>query len=181
MPCPDQITHPYFLARERNLIMQNGARGQKHLLQMTSLSSRASSSHCIRCLVFWRMSTKRQQIFAQSSRTFEYLLPTKAALVEHIKRTTPQEGYVWGQSIIVKQVMPSPSLCGWVKSESGWVPFWTALPRAAKAMNVLISCGCSTRYTGRCSCYKKGIVCTALCKCSGHCYGRSNPPTSPSN
>ena len=30
----------------------------------------------------------RQQIFAQSSRTFEYLPPMKAALVEHIKRTT---------------------------------------------------------------------------------------------
>ena len=28
----------------------------------------------------------RQQIFAQSFRTFEYLSPTKAALVEHVKR-----------------------------------------------------------------------------------------------
>ena len=36
----------------------------------------------------------RQQIFAQSSRTFEYLPPTKAALVEHIKRTTHLAGYV---------------------------------------------------------------------------------------
>ena len=89
----------------------------------------------------------RQQIFAQSSRTFEYLPPTKTALVEHIKRTTHQAGYVWGQSIIAKQVLPSPSLWGWVKSETGWVPFWTALTRAAKAMNVLISCGCTTRCT----------------------------------
>ena len=31
-----------------------------------------------------------QQIFAQSSHTFEYLPPTKAALVEHVKRTTYQ-------------------------------------------------------------------------------------------
>ena len=31
-----------------------------------------------------------QQIFAQSSRTFEYLPSPKAALVEHIKRTTHQ-------------------------------------------------------------------------------------------
>ena len=122
----------------------------------------------------------RQQIFAQSSRTFEYLPPTKAALVEHIKRTTHLAGYVWGQSIIAKQVLPSPNLWGWIKSETGWVPFWTALPRAAKAMNVLISCGCTARRTGRC--YKKGIVCTAICKCSGHCYGRSShPATSPSN
>ena len=74
-----------------------------------------------------------------------YLQPTKAALVEHIKRTTHQEGYVWGQSIIAKQVLPSSSLCGWVKSETGWVPFWTALP--TKSMNVLISCGCTTMCT----------------------------------
>ena len=120
--------------------------------------------------------------FAQSSRTFEYLPPTRAALVEHVKRKTHQAGYVWGQSIIAKQVLPSPSLWGWVKSETGWVPFWTAIPRAAKVMNVLISCGCTTSCTGRCSCYKRGIVCTARCRCSGHCYGRSNrPPTPPSN
>ena len=97
----------------------------------------------------------RQQIFAQSSRTFEYLPPTKAALEEHIKRTTHQARYVWGQSIIAKQVLPSPSLWGSVKSETGWVPFWTALPRAVKAISVLISCGCTTTCTGRCSCYKK--------------------------
>ena len=123
----------------------------------------------------------RQQIFAQSSRTFEYMLylpPTKAALVEHVKRTTHQAGYAWGQSIIAKQVLPSPSLWSWVKSETGWVPSWTALPRAAKVMNVLISCGC----TGRSSCYNKGIVCTARCRCSGHCYGHFDPPpAAPSN
>ena len=122
----------------------------------------------------------RQQIFAQSSRTFEYMYlpPTKAALVEHVKRTTHQAGYVWGQSIVSKHVLPSPSLWGWVKFEIGWVQSWTALPRAAKVMNVLISCGCTTSCTGRCSRYNKGIVCTAGCRC----YGRSDPPpTPPSN
>ena len=107
----------------------------------------------------------RQLIFAQSSRTFEYLPQTKAAMVEHIKRTTHQGGYAWDQSIIAKQVLPSLSLWGWVKSETSWVPFWTALPRTAKAMNVLISCGCPIRCCGRYSCCKKGLVCTALCKC----------------
>ena len=90
---------------------------------------------------------------------FRVSSPTKAASVEHVKRTTHQAGYVWGQSIIAKLVLPSPNLYGWAKSETGWVPFWTALPRAAKTMIVLISCGrCCT---GRCSCYKKGFVCTA--------------------
>ena len=49
-----------------------------------------------------------QQIFAQLSRTFEYLPPTKAALTEHIKRATYQAGYVRGQPLIAEQVLPSP-------------------------------------------------------------------------
>ena len=97
MPWQDQITHPSFLAR--NLLTRNGARGQssqprfviwwisqKHLLQMASLSSRASSSQCIR-FFFCTLTDDnqaRQQIFAQSFRTFEYLPPTKAALVEQV-------------------------------------------------------------------------------------------------
>ena len=67
------------------------------------------------------VNTARQQILAQSSRTFEYLPPTKAALVEQIERTPHLAGYVWGQSIIAKQVLPSPSIWGWDKSETGWV------------------------------------------------------------
>ena len=49
-----------------------------------------------------------QQIFAQSSHTFEYLPPTKSVLVEPVKRATYQAGYGWGQSIIAKQLLPSP-------------------------------------------------------------------------
>ncbi len=120
----------------------------------------------------------RQKIFAQTSRTFEYLPPSKAALIEHIKRTTYQAGYIWGQSLIAEQVLPSPSLWGWVASEFGWLPFWTTLPRAAKALEVLVKCGCTTNCKGRCSCYKKGLVCTARCKCGGSCYGRGSATTS---
>ena len=36
----------------------------------------------------------RQQIFAESPHAFEYLPPTKAALVKHVKTTTYQAGYV---------------------------------------------------------------------------------------
>ena len=48
------------------------------------------------------------QIFAQSSHTFEYLPPTKSVLVEPVKRAIHQAGYVWGKSIIAKQLLPSP-------------------------------------------------------------------------
>jgi len=74
-----------------------------------------------------------QQIFAQSPCTIEYLPPTKADLVEHIKRVTYQAGYVWGQSL-VEQALPSIVSWGWVEAECGWEPFWTPLPQAAKAL-----------------------------------------------
>ena len=48
-----------------------------------------------------------QQVFAQSSRPFESILPTKSAMVEHVKRMTHQAGYVWERSIIAKQVLPA--------------------------------------------------------------------------
>jgi len=54
----------------------------------------------------------RQQIFSQLTRTFEYLPPTKAALVEHIKRATFQAGYAWGQSLVAEQALPSPASWG---------------------------------------------------------------------
>ncbi len=53
-----------------------------------------------------------KQIFAQSSRSFEYLPPTKAALLEHIKRATYQASYVWGQSLVAEQVLSSPGSWG---------------------------------------------------------------------
>ncbi len=65
----------------------------------------------------------RKQIFAQSSRSFEYLPPTKAALLEHIKRATYQAGYVWGQCLMAEQVLPSPGSWGWTECEYGWEPF----------------------------------------------------------
>ena len=45
------------------------------------------------------VNKSRQQIFAQLSRTFEYLPPTKAALVEHIKRVTYQVG-MYGSNLL---------------------------------------------------------------------------------
>ena len=49
-----------------------------------------------------------QQIFAQSSHTFESLPPTNLALIEPVKRTTHQARYMWGQPITVNQVLSSP-------------------------------------------------------------------------
>ena len=144
---------------------------------MASLSSRASSFHCIRFLVLCWMSTKRASRYSLNR-----LALSSTCIFRRRKQpwqSTLKEGHTKLDMCGANPSSPSPSLWGWVNSEIGWVPPWTALPRAAKVMNVLISCRCTTSCTGKCSCYNKGIVCTDRCRCSGHCYGRSNPPPTP--
>ena len=55
----------------------------------------------------------RQHIFTQLSGTFEYLPPTKAALIEYIKGVIYQAGYMWGQSLVAVQILPSARSSGW--------------------------------------------------------------------
>jgi len=124
------------------------------------------------CTLFTEVNKAHQQILAQLSHTFEYLPPTKEALIEHIKIATYQACYVWGKSLVAVQVLPSPGSWGWVESECGWQPFWTPLRQAAKALEELVSCGCTKSCAGKCSCYKISLVCTARCKCGGTCYGK---------
>ena len=137
---------------------------------MASLSSKASSFHCIRFLV--------QQIFAQSSRTFErmYLRPTKAAWLSTLKVRHSKP--IHHRQKVLPSRLARASVVGSNLKSAGYHP---GLPRAAKVMNVLISCGCTKSCTGRRFCYKKGIVCTARCRCPGHCYRRSNPHPTPSS
>ena len=40
----------------------------------------------------------RKELFAQCSRTMENIPPTKAALLQHVRRAAHQLGYVWSQA-----------------------------------------------------------------------------------
>ena len=70
---------------------------------------------------FIEVDKARQFIFAQTSRGFDALPPTKTALIEHIKRVVLQAGYIWGQSLVAIQEQPSPRDWGWVVSDNGWM------------------------------------------------------------
>lgn len=48
----------------------------------------------------------RLDLFARKHR------PSRAALVEHIKRSVLEAGHTWGQSLCKWQTLPSPSRCG---------------------------------------------------------------------
>ncbi|EDO40140.1 predicted protein [Nematostella vectensis] len=130
-------------------------------------------------LLYDRTSSKltvneaKKQLFAQKGRPLEALPPSKAALLEHTKRAAYQAGHCWGQSLARSPVLPSPEHWGWALSDGKWEPYWTALPDVTRVCQELIRCGCKKGYTGRCSCQKVGLRCTALCSCDEECDNRT--------
>ena len=117
-----------------------------------------------------RVNVARQEQFAKSSRSIENIPPTQAALCEHIRRATFQAGYIWGQTQIPSQTLPSPSDWGWDDKDEGWTPVWTTLTEASKACHELIHCSCRKSCKGLCKCFKASLQCTALCYCAGNCH-----------
>lgn len=116
------------------------------------------------------VDTARKHLFAKG-RQLDRIPPTKAALIEHVKRAAYQAGHVWGQSCVAQQNLPNPSDWGWTKEASDrWVPFWSALPEAAKSCKELIKCGCKKACRLPCKCLSASLTCTELCHCAGTCF-----------
>lgn len=110
----------------------------------------------------------RKQLFTQKSRAIENLPPTKAVLVQHIKRTCYQ-AFTWSQALEKTPDLPEPTDWGWTKDAGQWQPLWTTIPEAASSCAELIRCRCKKGCTGRCKCNKAALKCTALCLCAGDC------------
>ena len=111
----------------------------------------------------------RQEMFTKKGRAIEAIPPTRAALVQHIKRAVYQGGHCWGKAFEVVMTMPSPESWGWIDPPN-WKPRWTTLPEASKSSRELIRCGCKLEKgcRGRCKCKKAALKCTALCQpCGG--------------
>jgi hypothetical protein len=69
----------------------------------------------------WSSSTNkvndvRLDLFARKQRPYNGIPPSRAALVEHIKRSVLQAGHTLGPTL------PSPSRWGWEKNSGVWVP-----------------------------------------------------------
>ena len=129
-------------------------------------------------LLYDRTSTQeevnqaRKELFTQKGRHMEGIPPTRAALLEHIKRAAFQAGHVWGQSTLPSPDLPSPSEWGWKRSTTGtWETCWTALPQATQACRELLRCGCKKEKgcRGQCKCRRASLQCTDFCKCLGLC------------
>lgn len=48
----------------------------------------------------------RLELFARKQRTYDYIPPSKAALVEHAKRAAYQAGHVWYQALVKQRNSP---------------------------------------------------------------------------
>jgi len=85
----------------------------------------------------------RKQLFTQKERSIDGLLPSQAALIQHIKRATYQAGHCWSSMMIRAPELSSPSEWGWKRVEgSGWEVCWSTLPEATQACRELIRCSC---------------------------------------
>lgn len=125
-------------------------------------------------LLYERTSTTRsandarKDHFTKKGWMMDALPPTSAALLQHIKRSGYQAGYVWAQSLCKNPNLPSPSEWGWVKHEDQWQPLWTTLSEVSKDCTLLIKCGCNPQKgcKSHCKCVKANLPCTPLYKCN---------------
>ena len=56
----------------------------------------------------------------RKDRSYENILPTHAALVEHSKRATFQAAYIWSRALDSQIGQETPAEWGWVKKGDGW-------------------------------------------------------------
>ena len=119
-----------------------------------------------------RVNEARQELFAQYGRSIDNIPPTQGALLQHIKRTVLQGGYIWGQALNTSPDIPSPGDWGYKRtaSGSGWIPHWTDLEDATRSCKELVRCKCQQTCKSRCKCRSLNLPCTELCKfCGGDC------------
>ena len=116
------------------------------------------------------VNVARKTLFCRGNRPISHVPPTQDALLQHVKRAAFQAGFVWAQSIVAWQSLPSPSDWGWQCVDNVWHPVWMTLPPAADCCPELVSCGCKAGCTTkRCKCVRANLSCTALCNCQGEC------------
>lgn len=110
----------------------------------------------------------RKQLFTQKSRAIENLPPTKAALVQHVKRACYQ-AFTRSQAREKSPDLSEPTDWEWTKDATLWQPLWTTLLEAASLCAEPIRCRCKKGCTGWCKCNKAAPKCTALCLCASDC------------
>lgn len=95
----------------------------------------------------------RLDIFARKQRSYDNIPPTKAALIEHVKRAAYQAGFLWGQTLVCQMETVDPGNWDW----RTWDIVWTKLEPIAKSCQQLTKCVCNTECRLRCTCYRLNV------------------------
>ena len=68
----------------------------------------------------------------------QLLLPTSAALKQHVRQAMYDGGHVWGQALLPAPALPSPTDWGWVKmSQQTYKSHWITLPETSEVCRVV--------------------------------------------
>jgi hypothetical protein len=106
----------------------------------------------------------RLDIFARKKRLCDAITPTQAALKQHTKRATYQAGCIGEPTTKLTITEECPKDWGWTKCNEQWEIVWTTA--VAESCKELTKCGCKSDCSGRCKCFRFGLVCTELCSCT---------------
>ena len=105
----------------------------------------------------------RFQLFEESTTNdLRYLPPSIAALVLHIKRSSYQAGWVWGNSL-TQNSPPSPESCGWTMYKENLYIQWKYNAIHVNLDDVVRTCGCRTDKRTKCKCAKSNVKCLTYC------------------
>ena len=113
----------------------------------------------------------RKSLFSSGDRPLTSIFPTRAALVQHIKRAAYQAGHIWGRCSELGYKPAPPDQWGWHRKDGTLQPYWCTLPCIWKACRELDRCGCASNCsTQRCLCRRYQFHCCTACKkCHGEC------------
>ena len=98
----------------------------------------------------------RQELFTKKGGPMDAIPPTKAALVQHIKRAVYQGGHCWGKMLQTTMFMPS------AVDPQQWKPLWMVLPEASTAARELIRCGCKKRMCRKMQVTSSALLCVSV-------------------
>lgn len=103
-------------------------------------------------------------------RYYDAILPTRAGLIQHIKRTTFQAGCIWAQETMCKIQTESTANWAWEKDGEVLQVFWANLPPYVLSCEQLTKCDCKAECQKRCKLYRFSLKFTLLCafKCEDY-------------
>ena len=104
----------------------------------------------------------RKTIFCQRNQNVEMIPPSQNALFQHCRRAMFQAS-VLTTAHDSAMIELDPCLHGWNREHGHLIPKWITIPEIV--CKELVKCGCKKSCPGVCSCRKRALTCTALCKC----------------